>query len=458
MALAHVFFLGSLGIGPQHEALGLDLTGESIERGRQSADVVAIGLQPAQEVVHRRDDLHAAGQQRILARPFEVCDGYSLLAVGLRAQTQVAVDVFDKRLATLHLGRPHVIAAPVRVLRADAEGCHAPVYFRNDDARVLRSGRHRRVRVHPFVVRGRNGEGREERNVLFVEPGDERVVAQTAHGHVDNGVGLQLAEHADTLLARTCHGIDIVAAVGEHRDEGVHMLAIALHGELQSGDERQPWCPVVIELGGFQVGSELLGGLEVVAVSAVIEHVLQDFHRSTVVLVAPTVRCGDVAQVSQPVAEVLSALVLEVLLQLGCLLVGEMAVETEAGALQRLCEDNGATLGGALHRGQLFVAEEETSAIEHDGIVVVELWKLVGIGEIDLNVPAVVVQREVGLLCFQRVHDEDARGCQPAMVAQTGQRDDGNQRHDGDDGSFLRHSFFPFRPFSSSSHLSVCLL
>ena len=287
MALAHVRLLCPPCIRAQHNALGLYLSGKSLERRRQPVHVVAFGTQSFQEVIHRWYHLHAAGQQGILSRALEVADGDAFLLVPLGAKGHVPLHVVHQCPAALHLGSTPVIPLGVFVLCADAVGRHAAVNLGNHDARVLRSRGHGLVLVHPLVMRHRQGEWRKQRNVVLVEPVHQRVVAQPSHGHIDHGVGFQFHHHVLAPFADGCQRIHIKALLREQRDERVHMLAVALHGEGHARDERQPRSPLVVEVVGAQIVCQFVGMLEVMAVSPVIEHVFHQVHRLAVFLVAP---------------------------------------------------------------------------------------------------------------------------------------------------------------------------
>ena len=143
-------------VNHQRVVAGLtDGAGKGVERRWQSAHVVALVAKPPQQVVHRRYHLHAAGQQRVVAGTSEVADGYALLAIGLRAQRQVAADVVGKSPTALYLCRIAVVALGICVLRANAIRRHAAVNLGNDDAGVFRTGRHGDAFVCPLIVGNR---------------------------------------------------------------------------------------------------------------------------------------------------------------------------------------------------------------------------------------------------------------------------------------------------------------
>ena len=136
-----------------------------------------------------------------------------------------------------------------------------------------------------------------------------------------------------------------------------------------------------------QVGRQLVGRLEVLAVLPVVEHVLRHLYGRLYLLVAPSAGRRNMAQVAQSVAVVLSVVVLEILLQGINLGVGEVVVLDEVAGAQRLGEDGHAATGHTLHLGHLLVGEEDAAGIEDDGIVAVERRHLVGIHAIDVNMP-----------------------------------------------------------------------
>ena len=139
--------------------------------------------------------------------------------------------MLDQHLAAFHFGRVDVVAFVVGILCGDGKGSRAAVNLGYDDACVLRATGHGDAAVHPFLVGGSHGEGTEQRDVLLLHPLVQGVVAYPSHGQVDNGVGLQLFEHTFALLARAGHRVDVEALPGEHGDERVDVLAVALHGE-----------------------------------------------------------------------------------------------------------------------------------------------------------------------------------------------------------------------------------
>ena len=63
----------------------MDRAGKGIERRRKPAHVVTLVTESLQEVVHRWNHLHTAGQQRIVTGTTEITDGDALLTVWLSA-------------------------------------------------------------------------------------------------------------------------------------------------------------------------------------------------------------------------------------------------------------------------------------------------------------------------------------------------------------------------------------
>ena len=153
MSLTHILLLCTAGIRPEHDAFGLHLMGKSIQGGRQSADVVAFAAQSFQEVIHRGDNLHATGQQCILAWPLEIADGDTLVLVPLGAQRQLPFHMVDKSTAAFQLSRTAVVTPVVLILCSYAIGSDTTINLWNHNARVFRSCRHGVALIHPLLVR-----------------------------------------------------------------------------------------------------------------------------------------------------------------------------------------------------------------------------------------------------------------------------------------------------------------
>ena len=117
----------------------MDVVGKGIDRRGESVQTVALLTKSEQEVIHRRDDLHAAGQQGVLPRTAEIAYGDVFITVGLGTQRQVAADVVGQCLTAFHFCRIAVVALGIGVLCADAVRRHAAVYLRNDDTGILRA-------------------------------------------------------------------------------------------------------------------------------------------------------------------------------------------------------------------------------------------------------------------------------------------------------------------------------
>ena len=136
-----------------------------------------------------------------------------------------------------------------------------------------------------------------------------------------------------------------------------------------------------------QVGRQFVGGLEVLAVLPVVEHVPRHLYGRLYLLVAPSSGRSDMTQVAQSVAVVLAVVVLKILLQGVNLGGGEVMVLNEVAGAQRLGEDGYAPACHSLHLGHLLVGEEDAAGIEDDGVIAVETLHLIGIDADDVNMP-----------------------------------------------------------------------
>ena len=194
------------------------------------------------------------------------------------------------------------------------------------------------------------------------------------------------------------------------------MWTVAFHGEGDARDEGDVGRAFVVEVLAAEIGGQFTRCLEILSVGTVVEHVFQHFDRGVVVVVAPSVGGGDVSQVAKAVAVILAVLVVEIGLEGGCLLLVEVVVFHEVVASQSLGEDGRALLGRSLHFCLLFGGEEDAAGVDDDGIVVVETCHLFGFHAVDGDFFAVVAQHDVGFLCFQGIHHEDASGSHVMVV------------------------------------------
>ena len=295
MAFLQIFFLCTFGIRAQHHAFSPDVFCKSLKRPRQTADVVAFLLQSFQEIVHRGNHLHTTGQQRIVARTFEVADGNTLLAILFPAERHAAADVLHQHLAPFCFSGIDVVAFFVGVLGGDGKRRCTTVDLWDDDAGILGAAAHGDILIEPLIMGHGHRERTEQGNVLLLHPLDECVVTQAPHRHIDNSVWFELVKHLLTFLACAGHGIDVEPAFGEHGDERVHMLTVTLHGEGNTGNQCNRLGTFMIKMMCFQVLCQFIGSLEITAVLTMVEHVLQHLNRFLVRLFTPALRRGDIS-------------------------------------------------------------------------------------------------------------------------------------------------------------------
>ena len=367
--------------------------------------------------------------------------------------------MFHQHLAPFCLGGIDVITFLVGVLGGDAERCRTTVNLGNDDTGILGAAAHGDILVEPFFMGHSHGERTEQGDVLLLHPLDECVVAQASHRHIDNGIRLELVEHLLTFLACAGHGIDIEPLLRQHGDECVHMFAITLHGEGDTGYQGNRLGPFMIEMTGFQILRQFIGSLEITAVLTMVVHVFQNLCRLVVCLFAPALWCGDMSQVSETIAEVLTVLVVEVFLEGGYLLFAEVVVLHEVIAAQRLGIDGDTFLCHPLHLSLLLWCQEQPTGIDHHSIIVFETAHLLSLDAVHLDLRMVVAQYDVCLLGFQGIHDDNPCGChEMAMGEIAGNRQysqDANHRKNPSTSHFSH--LFTFSPFQYTNPVSLAL-
>ena len=141
------------------------------------------------------------------------------------------------------------------------------------------------------------------------------------------------------------------------------MLTVPFHGEGDSRYQGQARPTLVVEVAGLQIVSQFTGMFEIVPVGTVIEHVPHQVDRLFIILVAPTLGGGNMAQKAQAVAEVLPVLIVEISLQLVCLFLRQVLVDGELAALQCFCEDEDSFLRHPSQLPHLLLTEKEPPAI-----------------------------------------------------------------------------------------------
>ena len=186
----------------------------------------------------------------------------------------------------------------VFVLRADAERRYSSINLRYDDACILRTACHGHRFVHPVIMAARERIGCEKRYVVLIEPMHKRVVAYPSHRHEYHSVRIEAAQHLVTLLSHGRQRIHVHPFLCEHRYQGVDMLPVAFHGEGYARDESHFWAILMIQAFLLQICRQFISSLEIPSILSVVIHVRRHLHRGFHLLVAPTVRGGDVAQIA----------------------------------------------------------------------------------------------------------------------------------------------------------------
>ena len=176
------------------------------------------------------------------------------------------------------------------------------------------------------------------------------------------------------------------------------MLTVAFHREGDARDEGQRRGAGMIEAAGFEILGQLVGGVEVLSVGAVVVDVLQHLYRLLERLVAPALRRGNMPEESQAIAVVLTALVVEVLLKGDHLLLAEVMVFHEVVTPEGLGIHGNASAGYTLDLCLLLWREEKAAGIDHHGIIALEAFHLLGLDAVYLNLRVVVAQHDVCLL------------------------------------------------------------
>ena len=263
-----------------------------------------------------------------------------------------------------------------------------------------------------------------------MHPLQERVVAQSSHRHIDHGVGFQCPQHGLAFLSYGSKRKDVESTLCEQGDERVDMLSVALCGEGDARDEGDVLPSLMIETVLAEIIRQLLRRVEIVSVGPVVEDVVEFVDRPFILLVAPFVGSGYMAQASQSVAEVLPAVVFKEFLQQGPVGGLDIMIFREAAALHLFGEHHESLFGPLSQFGELAVGEREPASVEHHGIVIGEVFHLFSLHTLHLDVSAVVAGHDVGLLGSECVDHEYTRGCHIVAVREKspdGHQGDGSQ-------------------------------
>ena len=188
----------------------LHLLAEFCSRGGQSADVVALRAEVRQHVIERLRHIHAAGREVALARSLEVDDGQTLIAVILVLKVHDHIDGLDKFLQTVGngVGMQQSIGIPAQAKHR--RGADGSVNLRHDHTLRHKAAHHAHRVLLPLLHLHIDVQRVEQWNVSFRQK-LHHIVAQSAVGYVDDGIGLNLLGKIEQMKERRDR-IDVVPA------------------------------------------------------------------------------------------------------------------------------------------------------------------------------------------------------------------------------------------------------
>ena len=386
-----------------------------LRRGK-AAHIVPLLAQPQQEAVQRRNHFHSAGQQRVLAGRLEIADGDAFFGVGLPAEAQIACEVFQKSVDAFLFRRVQKETGITFVLCGDAIIPDAPVDFGHHHPGRQCTAADGLERVDPVAVRLNERERIEKRDVLLVQPADERVVTQPAHRQIDHGIGVQGADHFFPRLPLGRERIDIAPCLRQPRDERVHVRPVPLHRKIQARNEKNLVTALVVQALLPEIGRHRFVVREILAVFPVVVHILQQGNGRIDVPVSPAQWRGAAAQIAESVAVVGRARVAEIVQHCLHLFRRQIFLDVDVLVVQRVGKNGHAPSPGLLQRGNLAFVEVKATAENDHGVGAAQRLavrrELRCVGKLQTDPPAVVVEGHVCLLGQGGVDDQNAGGAE----------------------------------------------
>ncbi len=179
----------AIGIRLEHRTILLNQSSQLSGTGRHLAHVVAFVLQSNQEIVERRNHLHARCGQGILTWSLEIDDGDALVAVLLGFQVHIPLYALHELVHTLWDAINLLQALLVDTMAEHHVWANGTINLWGDDALRHESSVHALLVVLPLFGQSVDIERSKQWDVLLFQE-LYKVVAQSAVRHIDHGIRL----------------------------------------------------------------------------------------------------------------------------------------------------------------------------------------------------------------------------------------------------------------------------